>query len=298
MAKRGPRARQFNRFVIYPLEAICALLLFGFFRILPVDLASAIGGWLGRTIGPGLRLTRRAQRNLDLALPDLDNQSRAALIRGMWDNLGRVVGEMPHIEQIATTRMDIAGSEHLAAVRSPGTACILFSGHLANWETLPLATKHAGVPCAQTYRAPNNPFVDAMLRRIRRVKEDETVAKGPSGARNALAILKGGRRLGMLVDQKMNDGIPVPFFGRDAMTADAVAKLALRFKCPVIPTRMERLDGCHFRLTFFPALNISQTGNRAADTATMMTEVNQFLEDWIRDRPNQWLWLHRRWPDS
>lgn len=298
MAKRGPRARQFNRFVTYPLEAICALLLFGFFRILPVDLASAIGGWLGRTIGPGLRLTRRAQRNLDLALPDLDDQSRAALIRGMWDNLGRVVGEMPHIEQIATTRMDIAGSEHLAGVRSPGTACILFSGHLANWETLPLATKHAGIPCAQTYRAPNNPFVDAMLRRIRRVKEDETVAKGPSGARNALAILKDGRRLGMLVDQKMNDGIPVPFFGRDAMTADAVAKLSLRFKCPVIPTRMERLDGCHFRLTFFPALSISETGNRAADTATMMTEVNQFLEDWIRDRPSQWLWLHRRWPDS
>lgn len=298
MAKRGPRARRIFRIVAYPLEAICALLIFGFFRLLPADRASAIGGWLGRTIGPSLRLTERARRNLHLVMPELDDQSRAALIREMWDNLGRVVGEMPHIEQIATTRIQIAGAEHIADVRASGKACILFSGHLANWEILPLATKHAGVPCAQTYRAPNNPFVDAMLRRIRRVEEDETVAKGPRGARDALAILNAGRRLGMLVDQKMNDGIPVPFFGRDAMTANALAKLSLRYDCPVIPTRMERLDGCHFRMTFFPALQFPQSGDRTQDVALLMKDANAMLEDWVRDKPAQWLWLHRRWPES
>jgi KDO2-lipid IV(A) lauroyltransferase len=298
MAKPGPRTRQIYRIIAYPLEALCALLVFGFFRLLPVDRASSLGGWLGRTIGPRLRLTDRAKRNLQLVMPDLDSDAQAILIRQMWDNLGRVLGEMPHIERIATSRVEIAGADHIEAVRSDGVPCILFSGHLANWEILPLATKHAGVACAQTYRAPNNPFVDAMLRRIRRVQPDETVAKGPGGARDAIAVLKAGRRLGMLVDQKMNDGIAVPFFGRDAMTANALAKLSLRYKCPVIPTRMERLDGCHFRMTFFPALDFPETGDRNRDSTEMMITANALIEEWVRDKPAQWLWLHRRWPQS
>jgi len=101
----------------------------------------------------------------------------------------------------------------------------------------------------------------------------------------------------MLVDQKMNDGIPVPFFGRDAMTAPALARLALRFDCAVVPVRVDRLARARFRITAEPPLPLPRSGERARDTAALMRSVNAVLERWIRERPDHWLWLHRRWPD-
>jgi KDO2-lipid IV(A) lauroyltransferase len=101
----------------------------------------------------------------------------------------------------------------------------------------------------------------------------------------------------MLADQKMNDGIPMPFFGRTAMTSTALASLALRFDCDVLPARVERLGGSRFRLTVFPRLPLPHSGDRHADVAMLMARVNEVLEAWIRDRPEEWFWLHRRWPD-
>jgi Kdo2-lipid IVA lauroyltransferase/acyltransferase len=101
----------------------------------------------------------------------------------------------------------------------------------------------------------------------------------------------------MLADQKLNEGIPVPFFGRPAMTATALALLALRFDCDVLPTRVERLPGAHFRLTVFPPLPLPRSGNHTADVAALTADVTRVLEAWIRERPAEWLWVHRRWPD-
>jgi KDO2-lipid IV(A) lauroyltransferase len=123
------------------------------------------------------------------------------------------------------------------------------------------------------------------------------IPKGAVASRQAFATLRRGAHLGLLADQKLNDGIAVPFFGRDAMTAPALALLAMRFDCDVLPARVERLGGARFRLTVHPALPIPKTGDRDADVLTLMTEVNRTLESWIRERPDQWFWLHRRWPD-
>ncbi len=302
MAKRGPFARHLYHAIGYPLQGLIAWLVVGVFAALPMDWASGLGGWVGRTIGTRLGLTRRADRNLRRVLPDLDDAQIAAIIRDMWDNLGRVIGELPHLEKIAMPapdgRVEVVGEQYIDASRQNGTSCILFSGHFANWEVFALAAKAIGLPYVQIYRAPNNPFVESLLHRIRGLNKSDTVPKGARGARAAVETLKSGRRLGMLVDQKMNDGIPVPFFGQDAMTASAPADLSLRYNCPAIPARMERLGGCHFRLSFYPPLTPPATGSRATDSAAMTLTVNILLEDWIRDRPGQWLWIHNRWPDA
>jgi KDO2-lipid IV(A) lauroyltransferase len=94
----------------------------------------------------------------------------------------------------------------------------------------------------------------------------------------------------------MGDGIAVPFFGRPAMTAPALAQLALKFDCPVVPARVVRLNGVQFQLIVYPPLEIIKTGNRQQDALALMTQVNAMIEGWIRERPEQWLWLHRRWP--
>lgn len=303
MADRTPLARRIYPIIAYPVQAVIAVLLYGFFAVLPMRWASGLGGWLGRTVGPRLRMTRRAKNNIRRALPEFDDRSVASTVIDMWDNLGRVVAEMPHIDRIARNPSDdiveVVNAELLTPFREEDRSCIFFSGHFANWELFALVAHRYQVPYAQVYRAANNPFVDLMLRRVRRLEETDIIPKGPEGARKALQVLKEGRRLGMLVDQKMNDGIAVPFFNRDAMTAPALAQLSLRYQIPVLPVRMERVGrALKFRVTILPPLELPDTGDRQQNIQQMMTTANALFEDWIRERPGQWLWLHRRWPDS
>src|SRR5438552_5533845 len=173
---------------------------------------------------------------------------------------------------------------------------IVFSGHIANWEIGMLAGVQHGISAAQIYRALNNPLMDRMIARFRG-DSGEFIPKGAIAARRAIAALRLGKHLGLLADQKMNDGIPVPFFGRPAMTAPALAILALRFDCDVLPARVERLRGARFRLPVFPPLPLPRSGEPQTDVLALMSQVNATLAGWIRDRPELWFWLHRRWQD-
>jgi KDO2-lipid IV(A) lauroyltransferase len=282
------------------LEGSGAALCFGAFGLLPLDWASVIGGALARAIGPRLGISKRARLNIGRALPGLSEAEIAEIIAGMWDNLGRVTAEYPHLHEIRVFepggRVETHGFEHMDRAVAAGRRMIIFSGHIANWEIGMLAAVQYGAEVAQIYRAANNPLIDRMIIRFRSIG-GELIPKGTVAARRAIAVLRRGAHLTMLADQKMNDGIPVPFFGRPAMTVSALAVLALRFDCDVLPARVERLGRARFRLTVFPPLTLPRSGNHHANVATLMAQVNQILEDWIRDRPEQWFWLHRRWPD-
>ena len=286
--------------LVHRLQGWGAALCFGAFGVLPLDWASAVGGAIARLIGPRLGVSKRARLNIRQALPELAERQIASVIAQMWDNLGRVAAEYPHLRQIRVFepggRVETRGFEHLDRAVATGRRMIIFSGHIANWEIGMLAAVQYGVEVAQIYRAANNPLVDRMITRFRGIGGD-LIPKGTVAARRAIAMLRRGAHLTMLADQKMNDGIPVPFFGRPAMTSSALAALALRFDCEVLPARVERLVGARFRLTVFPPLPLPHTGDHHADVATLMARVNQILEDWVRDRPEQWFWVHRRWPD-
>jgi len=279
----------------HAFEALGAFLAYAIFAVLPIDWASALGGWIGRTIGPWLPMSRVARANLSAVFPDLPQVEHERILRAMWDMVGRIVGEYPHLDAIARgagspgARVEVAGAEQIEMLKGRGAA-LLFSAHLGNWEVFAPSLAALGIPYAQVYRDPNNPFVSWLIHRVRRLPRDEMVPKGPAGARRAIAILAKGGRLGMLVDQKLNDGIAVPFFGRDAMTAPALARFAQRYGCPAVPVRLERLGGAHFRVSFLTSLDTSGTD------AEVMARANRIIEGWIRERPEQWLWIHRRWP--
>lgn len=274
---------------------------FALFGMLSLDRASAVAGWIGRTLGPHLALTKRARDNLARALPDLSEPAREKIIDEMWDNFGRMLGEYPHLGAIRIydsddPNVEVIGTEHLDHLRDDGIGGILFSGHIGNWEISSLGCTRRGVDAVHLYRAANNPWVDRLIQKVRRPVAGAYHAKSTSGVRHLLTALKRGEHLAMLVDQKYNEGIAIPFFGRDAMTSPALAELALRFQVPVVPVRVERLGGARFRLTFSAPLDHPDTGDRKADVRAMMTGINQIFECWIRERPGQWLWLHRRWP--
>ena len=284
---------------VHWLQACGAAVFFGTAGLLPVKWASAIGGYLARGVGPHLSISKRARLNLAGALPGLSAAEVEGIIVGMWDNLGRVAAEYPHLRKIRVFqpggRVETHGFEHMFRAVIAGRRMIIFSGHIANWEIGMLAAVQYGISVAQIYRAANNPVVDRMITSFRG-GGGELIPKGTVAARRAIAVLRRGAHLTMLADQKMNDGIPIPFFGRPAMTASALASLALRFDCDVLPARVERLGGPRFRLTVFPPLPLTRSDDHHADVAALMTRVNQTLEAWVRDRPAEWFWLHRRWP--
>ena len=246
---------------MHRLEGWGAALCFGAFGSLPLDWASAVGGALARAIGPRLGISKRARLNIARALPELSEAEVAEIVARMWDNLGRVAAEYPHLRKIRVFDPDgpveTHGCEHMDRAVASGRRMI---------------TRFRGTA-------------------------GELIPKGTVAARRAIAALRRGAHLSMLADQKMNDGIPVPFFGRPAMTSSALAALALRFDCDVLPARVERLGGARFRLTVFPPLPLPRSGDHHADVASLMARVNQILEGWVRDRPEQWFWVHRRWPD-
>ena len=282
-------------------EAIGARFLFRFFRLLPFDAASALGGFLARRIGPHLGASQRAIRNLRRAMPELGERDIRRIVAGMWDNLGRVVAEYPHLGEIEVFkpggRVEVVGADEIVAQRAAGNRYIFFSAHYGNWEIAALAATQAGFAVTQVYRAANNPFIDRIIMEARGPFAGGLIPKGPAAARRLVQAIERGHSLSMLVDQKMNDGIAVPFFGRDAMTAPALARLARRYDCIVVPVRVERATGAHFRLVCETPLPVPRTADQHADVAALMTAVNATLERWIRADPAQWFWLHRRWPE-
>ena len=293
----------------YLIEALALRVVFALLGWLPVDAASNLGGFLGRNIGPRLPASARARRNLRLVFPEKNATEVERIVACMWDNLGRVAAEYPHIDEIAapeSCRIDWADTAPVRAMRAGGHdagrggghAGILVSAHLANWEIMPAAALRRGLEMTIIVRDPNNPFMRPLIERLRGVAGGVRAPKGILGAKAAVGALRQGRVLGLLYDQKMNDGVAVPFFGIKAMTPAAPAQLALRFGCPLVPVRVERIGPARFRLGSYEELALPDSGDRQADTVAVMTALNEILEGWIRDKPEQWLWLHRRWPEA
>lgn len=281
----------------YMIEATALWFAFAVFRVLGAETASNFGGWVGRAVGPRLATSRKARNNLARSFPDWDGPRLDAVIRGMWDNLGRVIAEYPHLETITMNNLVIEGGEHLEAIgeQSP---LIVTGGHLANWELLPTVMNYRlSRPIVGVYREPNNPYVAAILERCRNFgNRGGYVPKSSTGTRALVREIHQGGRIGILIDQKYNEGIPVEFFGRKAMTSAAAAQLSRKYNAPVLPLRVIR-EKTRFRIVLEapvlpePALG---SGGDESDEAVMLA-ANRRLERWIREYPEQWLWLHRRW---
>jgi Kdo2-lipid IVA lauroyltransferase/acyltransferase len=284
----------------YTVEAFAMRTAFAAFGMLPIEVSSGFFGYLARWFGPLLPVSRQAERRLARALPALDARQRRDVIRRMWENFGRVLGEYPHLSALQVSgpdaRIEVIGGEHLDRLRDDNAAAFLVSAHYGNWEALLRVAQLRGLDLTFVRREANNPGTEKVLRTMGHWR-GRSIAKGARGGREMLRALSNNERLFLLIDQKMNDGIAVPFFGRDAMTAPAVGRLALAYKCPVVMGRVERLQGARFRVTISPPLAFELSGEKEADTLIIMKRLNDAVEAWIRERPDQWLWLHNRWPD-
>ncbi len=298
MQNVGPLKKLSWRVEAIAYDAVCFLLRpFSFAGI------SHFGGWLLRKIGPRTSKHKIMMTGLRLAFPDKSSADLQTLSTAAWDNIGRTFAEFPVMNRITVFKKDarvkVIGHEKLQQLIKTKTGAVIVTGHFANWEIMAAALTQSGLPVRITYRKINNPYLDKRVRAQREAYGTKFLVQKSThaGARVLLNAIGAHESVAILNDQKFNEGIAVPFFGHDAMTATGATRLALKTGAPLIPISVTR-DKADFTVTIHDEITLENTGEREADIKSGVGKIVRFTEDWIIQNPDQWFWVHRRWPKA
>ncbi|WP_019959826.1 lysophospholipid acyltransferase family protein [Woodsholea maritima] len=273
------------------------------FRAMGPEKASQFGADLFKVLGPKTPTDHIARVNMRVAFPDAHEREIDQLIVRMWDNFGRTAAEFPNMHRLdysgKSDQVEIEGLDILHEISKSGEPAILVGGHFANWEVLGATISNHVATCRITYRHANNPIIDQRIIDQREAYGVRIFApKGSDGAKEAMKALKLGNSVGIMNDQKMNDGIAVPFFGREAMTASGPSRLAMKYNAKLIPMNVRRLDGVRFKVTVYEPIALSTHPNKTQAIYETACKVTQIIERWIHEAPAQWFWVHRRFEKS
>lgn len=291
------------RTVNYWLVAQLALVVLKLLRLLPVDTGLNFADRAARFVGPWFGRHRVAVSNLRAAYPEKSDAEIEAIALDMWGNMGRFGAEYVFLGQIfdfdpnATTpgRIEVSGIEHFTRIAGEDKPHIVFTGHLGNFELLPIAAATFGMKITSLFRPPNNPYLAQYIFSTRAANMGELLAS-QRGASFALAgILDRGGNVGVLVDQKFNRGLRTTFFGRECETNPVLAMLARHYECDVYPAHCIRLPNNRYRLSIEDKLAIPRGEDGSVDVQALTQMLNDTVERWIREDPGQWMWFHKRW---
>ena len=258
---------------------------------------------LMRRIGPWTKYHRIGRGNLAMAFPEKSKAERDALLMRVWENLGRTVGEYPHLDRLWDFDWERPHEGRIVSddaavfnqLRDDGKPGVIFAAHLGNWELPALLTALYGFKGGVVYRAPNNARVAAEVKRIREGLVGQLIPSGIEGVIVARTILEDGGHVGMLVDQHCRTGTPVTFFGRECLANPLLARLARLYDCPIVGVRVVRLPENRFRIAAAGPIDPPRDVKGRIDEQATMQVITSIIEGWVREYPDQWLWLHRRW---
>ena len=270
------------------------------------DKSSDMFGKLARNFGPYIVNTKTARKNLRLAYPEKSEAEIEKIIGGVWENLGRVAGEFVHLEALwdydharaNQGRIETFDAEKFGKLRDSGKAAIIFTAHLANWELAAVSAAAHGLDAAILFRVPNNRFTAEIIHETRAKTMGQLLPAGLQGTFAMGNTLERGGHVGMLVDQYRSarrGGVPVQFFGHKTLANSTIMRLARQYDCPVHGVRIIRLPKNRFRVELTDALDLPRDAKGRYDIQPSMQTIMSIIEGWIREHPEQWLWLHRRW---
>ncbi len=270
---------------------------------LPPEKSTNIAEKVGRFLAPVLPRSKLARRNIALAFPEKSDAEVGEILRGVWGNVARTIAEYVFLDQLFdfdvnnpdAGRIDILGIENFVKIRDSKKPVIIFTGHTGNWEILPIAASSYDLIVTALFRQPNNRFIAKRIQKARRTSKGHLVPSRAGAAWALARVLEENRAVGLLADQAFTRGPRIEFFGREATANPLAAKLARQFDCDIYPARCIRLPGGRFRLELHDAIDIPTGDDGAPDIIETTRTINAIIEGWVREYPEQWLWLHNRW---
>jgi len=285
---------------------LVAQVMFGFLNFLklfPADGAIRFADRMMRRLGRRTRRHRLMLTNLRNAFPEKSEAEIEEIALDSWGNMGRLAAEYVFLDQLfdydpeklEPGRVEVSGVPIFLDLRDNPRPFIVFTGHTANFELLPVAGAAFGLTVTVLFRPPNNPYVAKKVFDFRSARMGKLV---PSHAGSSFALarqLEAGQGVGVLVDQKFRKGLKGTFFGREVKTNPLLPKLVRQFDCEVYPARCIRLPGNRYRLEIEPRLDMPRDAKGNLDLPAAAQLLNDKVESWVREYPEQWLWYHDRW---
>ncbi|HWL06644.1 MAG TPA: lipid A biosynthesis lauroyl acyltransferase [Xanthobacteraceae bacterium] len=274
-------------------------------RRMDPDRAADRAGRIMRAIGRALPEHKLARANLTAAFPEKAPDEIDHILTGAWDNLGRMAAEFAHLDKLWTADLDHPENgrieftpgtiDRFAQLRDDGKPALVFTAHLANWEMPAVAAAAHGIESAALYRRPNIGRIDELVKDLRAVNMGTLVPTSLDAPVKLLKLLEQGIHVGMLVDQYYTRGVDIEFFGRTTRANPLLARLAQHVDCPIHGVRIIRLPGHRFRADLTEAVPPVRSDDGRVDIAATTQAINSVIEGWVREHPEQWLWMHRRW---
>ena len=275
-------------------------------RYFDPDKTATFFGHAAHVIGRRLREDRIGRENLKAAFPEKSPEEIETILTGVWHNLGRIGAEFAHLDHIwdydlahpeKPSRVEFSprSKELFDRLRDDGKPALFFAAHLGNWELPAIAAVAHGLDAAILFRRPNIEAADRAIERIRQIKMGTLVAAGRDAPFKLGQALQNGQHVAMLVDQYLTNGVPVTFFGRKTTANPLLARLRRQVDCPIHGTRIIRLPDGRFRGEVSEEVKPVFDASGQIDIQGTMQAVTDVVESWVREYPDQWLWLHRRW---
>ncbi|KQT57319.1 MULTISPECIES: lipid A biosynthesis lauroyl acyltransferase [unclassified Aureimonas] len=298
-AKAWKRWRKASDFVV----AQTLFLLLRLLRLFPARAGLSIAAAVGRTLGPLTPRHKLAIENLRLAYPEKDAAWIDATARANWEQMSRLAAEYVYLDEIFDFDperpdagiVEVEGAEIFAELRERKGPFVFFTGHLGCFELLPICAATFGLEVTALFRQPNNRYIAREILATRRTSGGHLVPSKAGAAWALVGTLERGGAVGMLVDQKFKKGVATTFFGRPCRTNPLLPKLARQFDCEIYPARSIRLPNGRYRLELKPRLELPRDAAGAIDVAASCQMLNDVVEGWVREHPEQWMWFHRRW---
>ncbi len=258
-----------------------------------------------RTIGRFLPEHRIGRANLAAAFPEKSTDEIEKILAGVWDNLGRMVAEFAQLDRLSIAHPDQGGPadigydpatlQRFMQLRASGKPALAFTAHLANWEVPARAAAALGIEAGILFRPPNIRSVADAVERVRDMNMGTLIPSGPEAPFRLAGLLDKGVHVGMLVDQHYDRGVDVEFFGRRCKANPTLARLARHFDAPIHGVRAIRAGAHHFVVELSEPIAAVRDAQGRVDIQATMQAVTSVVERWVREHPDQWLWLHRRW---
>ena len=284
------------KIIKYFFQFLFFIFFFFLFKIFGFKISSLIGGKLFETIGPIFRSKELISSNIKKAIPNINSKDLKKISRLMWNNYGRIFAEYVFIKSFRTgklnSRISVEGQDILDEIKKNNQQVVFISGHFSNFELMAMHLEKTGIKLSAIYRPLNNIFLNIIMENIRKkyICKNQ-IKKGIGGLKKIIQLKKQNYSTALMIDQRVSEGIKSNFFNSPALTTTIPAQLVKKFKIPIVPIFIERVNNLNFKIIIRKPVNFTDT-----DSIEKITnDLNKILETMILHKPEQWIWSHNRW---